>query len=58
MQNDYSTKTEAELYFIMRDAAEAFQAVRGTDAEAESKYLDQVNDAATELHRRIKMAGM
>jgi hypothetical protein len=50
--NDYRNKTEAELHYIIRDAGEAAQAMRGVDARAECKYLDQVNDAATELHRR------
>jgi hypothetical protein len=46
-------KTIAELEYIMRDAHEA--AVCAHDLgnyEAECKYLDQINDAATELHYR------
>lgn len=50
--NDYRNKTDDELSYIMRDAHEAAQAMRGHDARAECKYLDQVNDAATELYRR------
>jgi hypothetical protein len=50
--NDYSIKTIAELHYIMRDASEAAQAMRGWNDIAEAKYLDQLNDAATELHRR------
>lgn len=48
----YRTKTVAELLYIVKDAGEAAQAMRGHDAQAEGKYLDQVNDASTELHRR------
>lgn len=54
MQNDYSKKSIEELNFIARDAHEAAQAMRGVDAAAECKYLDQVNDACTELHKRNK----
>jgi hypothetical protein len=48
----YSHKTDAELHYIMRDAKEAADAMRGHSPEAECKYLDQLNDAATELYRR------
>ena len=48
----YSTKTDAELRYIMKDASEAAQAMRDHDPVAESKYLDQMNDACTELYRR------
>jgi hypothetical protein len=53
--NNYKHKTDAELRYIMRDAAEAARAMRQVDHAAECKYLDQVNDAATELHRRQLM---
>lgn len=46
------TKTVAELHYMIRDAGEAARAMRGMDDRAECKYLDQVNDACTELHRR------
>lgn len=52
MQNDYRNKSDAELKFIMKDAHEAAQCMKGMDDKAEAKYLDQVNDAATELYRR------
>lgn len=61
MANQYSTKTEAELRFIIKDAAEAAEAMRGVSEQAEAKYLDQVNDASTELYRRrqaMKRANM
>jgi hypothetical protein len=45
-------KTAAELYYIIRDAGEAAAAVRGSDYQAECKYLDQVNDAMTEMAAR------
>lgn len=50
--NRYSQKTEAELRYIIKDAGEASIAMRGLDSAAECKYLDQMNDACTELHRR------
>lgn len=48
----YATKADAELEYIKRDAREAADAMRGVDAAAEAKYLDQVNDAATVLYHR------
>lgn len=48
----YSKKTDTELHYIIKDAAEAAQAMRGWNQEAELKYLDQMNDASTELYRR------
>lgn len=54
--NDYRHKTIAELEYIRKDAHEAALAMRGVDAKAESKYLDQVNDACTELCRRRQPA--
>jgi hypothetical protein len=53
----YHDKTDAELSFIMRDAAEAAKAMQGHDGKAEAKYLDQVNDAATVMFFR-KNSGM
>lgn len=48
----YATKTEVELRYIIRDAAEAAANMHGFDDVAECKYLDQVNDATTVLARR------
>lgn len=48
----YASKTLAELSYIIRDASLAALAMRGLDAKAECKYLDQVNDACTELQQR------
>jgi hypothetical protein len=46
-------KSEAELRYIMSDAHEAATCARELGNEqAECKYLDQINDAATELYRR------
>ena len=42
-------KTPAELLYILRDAREAADAMRGWDAVAEAKYLEQIDDAATVL---------
>lgn len=50
----YHDKTDAELRYIIKDASEAARAMKGTDAKAESKYLDQVNDASTVLYYRKK----
>lgn len=52
--NDYSKKSEAELKYIMKDASDAAKAMKGHDPKAEAKYLDQVNDASTEMYRRKK----
>lgn len=54
--NRYSKKTNEELRFILKDAREAADKMRGFDATAECKYLDQINDAATELARRMRKA--
>lgn len=48
----YHLKSDAELHYILRDAYAASVAMRGHDAIAEAKYLDQVNDAASILHMR------
>jgi hypothetical protein len=48
----YHQKSDAQLHYIMKDAHEAARAMRGHDPRAESKYLDQMNDAATILHYR------
>jgi hypothetical protein len=52
MSNRYKTKTEAELKFIIKDAGEAAKYMRDINPAAEAKYLDQVNDACSELYRR------
>jgi len=53
--NDYSKKTIAELEYIQRDASEAAKCAQALgDSKAEYKYLDQVNDASTELYKRRK----
>lgn len=50
----YHGKTDAELRYIISDAGEAAKAMRDHNPQAESKYLDQVNDACTVLHYRDK----
>lgn len=52
MKIDYISKSYDELLFIAKDAKEAADAIRGHDSVAECKYLDQVNDACTEMQRR------
>lgn len=47
-------KSIAELEYIVKDAGEAAKAMRGMNSEAECKYLDQMNDACSELYRRRK----
>lgn len=48
----YHSKSDAELHYIVKDAGEAAQAMKNHNPKAESKYLDQVNDASTVLHYR------
>ena len=50
--NDYSDKSVDELMYIMQDAYTAAQNMKGFDSIAECKYLDQINDACTELNKR------
>ena len=51
--NNYENKTIAELQYIMKDASEAAKCAQELgDAKNECRYLDQVNDAATELYKR------
>jgi hypothetical protein len=53
----YADKSIEELQFIIRDANEAAQAMRTINPQAEAKYLDQINDAATEIYRRKNAKG-
>jgi hypothetical protein len=53
----YAKKTDAELLYIIKDAREAAQAMRGVSESAECKYLDQVNDACTILAKRRSKFG-
>lgn len=48
----YHSKSEAELRYIIKDAGEAARAMKDHSPHAESKYLDQVNDASTVLSYR------
>lgn len=48
----YHDKSDDQLHFIIKDAGEAAEAMKGHDPKAEAKYLDQVNDASTVLHYR------
>jgi hypothetical protein len=45
--HDYHKKSDAELLYIIRDAASAAKAMQGHDPKAEAKYLDQMNDASS-----------
>jgi hypothetical protein len=50
----YHGKSDAELRYIMKDAAEAYAAISTFDRDAANKYADQVNDAATVLYYRAQ----
>ena len=51
----YSNKSNEELTYIQKDAYEAAQCAKTLgEVEAELKYLDEVNDASTELYKRRK----
>ena len=50
----YADKTDAQLRYIIKDAGEAARAMKEVNPQAEAKYLDQMNDAATELYQRRK----
>lgn len=45
-------KSDAELHYIVKDASAAAKAMRGHNAQAENKYLDQANDASSILYYR------
>jgi hypothetical protein len=49
----YHAKTDAELRYIVKDASEAAQAAQGM-GKLETKYNDQINDAATVLGYRAR----
>lgn len=55
--HDYHFKTDAELYFIQKDAYEAAKNMRGISEVAECKYLDQLNDASSVLYYRRQNGG-
>lgn len=47
------TKTITELHYIIKDASEAAKCAQAIGNTAqECKYLDEVNDASTELYKR------
>lgn len=51
---NYFSKSDDELRFILRDASEAAEAMRHFDRAAECKYLEQIDDAATVLAQRVR----
>lgn len=51
-QKSLRKRTEAQLRFIMKDAAEAAEAVKELNPESAGYYLDEVSYAAMELKRR------
>lgn len=53
----YHRMSDAQLAFVIKDAGEARECMRGLNVVAENKYADQVNDACTILnHRRTRKA--
>lgn len=51
----YHSKTNEELLYIIKDARDAANNMAGFNYTAESKYLDQINDAVTILnYRKLK----
>ena len=50
--HEYHKKSDAELRYILKDAGTAAKAMKDHSPRAESKYLDQVNDASTVLSFR------
>jgi len=50
----YHNKSDDQLRYIIKDAGEAADAMQGHNPQAEGKYRDQVNDAATILHYRSR----
>ena len=51
----YHNKSDAELSYILKDAREAAECMRGVSEVAEAKYLDQVNDACTIMGYRCAL---
>lgn len=53
METRYANKSVDELKYIQRDAYEAAIAMQSIgDTKNECRYLDQMNDASTELYQR------
>ena len=50
--HQFHTLTDEQLAFVLKDAREAADCMRGFDPVAECKYLDQINDACTILAMR------
>lgn len=49
----YANNSLASLQYIQKDAYEAAQCAQANgDTVAEAKYLDQLNDASTEMYKR------
>jgi hypothetical protein len=55
--HSYHKKSNAELQYIIKDAGQAAEAMKGHSSKAENKYRDQLNDASTILNFR-KTSGM
>ena len=51
--NRYANKTIAELLYIQKDAYEATKCAQAIgNSVSEGRYLDQLNDASSELYKR------
>lgn len=46
--------SDSELHYIAKDAWEAAKNMRGVSAEAEYKYIDQINDVGSVLGYRAR----
>ena len=52
--DQYRDKTTDQLRYIAKDAHAAAMAMHNVNSDAESKYLDQVNDACTVMFERAR----
>ena len=51
----YHDLSDAQLEYILKDAKEAAECMRGLCDQAEAKYLDQMNDVYTVLGYRCAL---
>jgi len=52
----FTELTDEQLRYILKDAREAAEAMRGHSPDSEAKYLEQVCDAASVLYSRRKQS--
>ena len=51
----FHTLTDEQLRYVIKDAREAAECMRGFDLTAENKYMDQLCDASTVLAYRKRV---